>query len=108
MTLNMTEWKYWTDLTATKEITDEDMAAFAGTKPARQNLWVSTMRMHLVHCAFGLKRRAELIDAGERVDLATAPLDHTHHCIDLLLETAMHAPDIDLPLAEGHVIFGAC
>ncbi|KAI1120128.1 hypothetical protein F5Y10DRAFT_273385 [Nemania abortiva] len=107
-TLNMTEWKYWTDLTTTEEITDETMAVFAETKPRGQVSWVSTMRMHLAHCAFGLMRRSAALDAGERVDLATAPLDHTQHCIELLLDAAMRAPGIDAPLAQGKVIFGAC
>ncbi|KAI8628053.1 hypothetical protein F5Y19DRAFT_439400 [Xylariaceae sp. FL1651] len=107
-TANITEWKYWTDLTATKEITDEDMAGFAETRPRQGNSWVSTMRMHLAHCAFGLMRRSSALDAGERIDLATVPLDHTNHCIELLLQAAMHAPGIDAPLAKGNVIFGAC
>jgi hypothetical protein len=108
LSLNMTEWKYWTDRTAMKEITDEDMAEFVETTSRDETSWVSSMRMHLVHCAFGLKRRSRALDAGERLDYATAPLDHTHHCIDLLLETAMKAAGIDEPLAGGHVIFGAC
>ncbi|KAI0104299.1 hypothetical protein GGR51DRAFT_522264 [Nemania sp. FL0031] len=107
-TLNMTEWKYWTDLTTEEEITDEDMAVFAETKPRGQVSWVSTMRMHLAHCAFGLMRRSAALDAGERLDLATAPLDHTQHCIELLLEAAMRAPGIDESMAQGKVIFGAC
>ncbi|KAI0452922.1 hypothetical protein F5B21DRAFT_526467 [Xylaria acuta] len=107
-TLNMTEWKYWIDLSATEEITDDDMALFAETKPRHAPSWVSTLRMHIAHCAFGLMRRSDSLDAGERIDLATAPLDHTHHCIELLLEAAMRAPGIDVPLAQGKVIFGAC
>ncbi|KAH8157228.1 hypothetical protein CIB48_g11020 [Xylaria polymorpha] len=107
-TLNITEWKYWTDLSATEEITDDDMALFAETKSRHETSWVSTLRMHIAHCAFGLMRRSDLLDAGERIDLATAPLDHTRHCIELLLEAAMRAPGIDEPLAQGKVIFGAC
>jgi hypothetical protein len=107
-TLNITEWRYWTDLSATEEITDDDMALFAGTKPGRETSWVSSLRMHIAHCAFGLMRRSYALDAGERIDLATLPLEHTRHCIELLLEAAMHAPGIDVPLAEGKVIFGAC
>ncbi|KAI1188575.1 hypothetical protein F5B17DRAFT_262952 [Nemania serpens] len=105
---NMTEWKYWSDLTVTKEITDEDMAAIAELRPGPKPLWVSTLRMHLAHCAFGLKRRSVAMDAGERVDLAMAPLSHTKHCIDMLLDAAMLAPGIDEPLAQGGVILGAC
>ncbi|KAI1144730.1 hypothetical protein F4825DRAFT_458335 [Nemania diffusa] len=107
-TLNITEWKYWTDMTITKEITDEDMAVFAETKPRGEISWVSTLRMHLVHCAFGLMRRSALLDAGERIDFATIPLDHTRHCINLLLEAAMKAPGIDTSYSQGKVIFGAC
>ncbi|KAI1754836.1 hypothetical protein F4782DRAFT_491744 [Xylaria castorea] len=107
-TLNITEWTYWTDLSATEEITDDDMALFAETKARDAASWVSTLRMHIAHCAFGLMRRSDLTNAGERIDLATAPLDHTHHCIRLLLEAAMRAPGIDVPLAQGKVIFGAC
>ncbi|KAI0860222.1 hypothetical protein F4860DRAFT_479680 [Xylaria cubensis] len=106
--LNISEWKYWTDLSATEEITDDDMALLAETKTRSTASWVSTLRMHIAHCAFGLMRRSDLSDAGERIDLATAPLDHTHHCIELLLEAAMSAPGIDVPLAQGSVIFGAC
>lgn len=106
--LNMTEWKYWTDLSTTEEITDDDMALFAETKHRGEVSWVSTLRMHIAHCAFGLMRRSDLTDAGERIDLATAPLDHTHHCIEMLLDAAMRAPGIDVPLAQGKVIFGAC
>ncbi|KAI0192335.1 hypothetical protein EV127DRAFT_468917 [Xylaria flabelliformis] len=106
--LNMSEWRYWTDLSATEEITDDDMALLAETKARSTASWVSTLRMHIAHCAFGLMRRSDLSDAGERIDLATAPLDHTHHCIELLLEAAMRAPGIDVPLAQGSVIFGAC
>ncbi|TRX92274.1 hypothetical protein FHL15_006889 [Xylaria flabelliformis] len=106
--LNISEWKYWTDLSATEEITDDDMALLAETKARSTASWVSTLRMHIAHCAFGLMRRSDLSDAGERIDLATAPLDHTHHCIELLLEAAMLAPGIDAPLAQGSVIFGAC
>lgn len=108
MRLNMTEWKYWTDLNTTEEITDDDMALFAETKHRGEVSWVSTLRMHIAHCAFGLMRRSDLTDAGERIDLATAPLDHTHHCIEMLLDAAMRAPGIDVPLAQGKVIFGAC
>ncbi|KAI3327143.1 hypothetical protein HD806DRAFT_520092 [Xylariaceae sp. AK1471] len=107
-TLNMTEWKYWTDTTVTKEITDEDMALAAQTQSRHETLWFSTVRMHLAHCAFGLMRRSDTLDAGERLDFATAPLDHTKHCIELLLEYAMLAPGIDTTLAGGGVIFGAC
>ncbi|KAI0976645.1 hypothetical protein F4678DRAFT_414004 [Xylaria arbuscula] len=107
-TLNITEWKYWTDISATEEITDDDMAVFAETKSRHESSWVSTMRMHLSHCAFGLKRRSDMLEAGERIDLALAPLEHAHHCIGMLLDTAMRAPGIDVPIAQGGVIFGAC
>ncbi|GAP92932.1 putative udp-glc gal endoplasmic reticulum nucleotide sugar transporter [Rosellinia necatrix] len=106
--LNITEWKYWTDLSTTEEITDDSMAVFAETKSRNAPSWVSTLRMHIAHCAFGLKRRSDSLDAGGRLDLATSPLDHTHHCLDMLLEAAMRAPGIDVPLAQGKVIFGAC
>ncbi|KAI0406433.1 hypothetical protein F4802DRAFT_557504 [Xylaria palmicola] len=106
--LNMTEWQYWTDVSATEAITDDNMALFAETRPRHAISWVSSMRMHIAHCAFGLLRRSDSLAAGERIDLATEPLDHAHHCIGLLLEAAMRAPGIDVPLAQGKVIFGAC
>jgi hypothetical protein len=107
-TLNRTEWRYWTDATITQEITDEEMALVAQVQSRHETLWFSTVRMHLVHCAFGLKRRSDALAAGQRLDFATAPLDHAQHCIDLLLEYAMLAPGIDTALAGGGVIFGAC
>ncbi|KAI1117703.1 hypothetical protein F5Y14DRAFT_401573 [Nemania sp. NC0429] len=107
-TRNMTDWKYWSDAAATKEITDEEMALIAQFRPGPKPLWVSTMRMHLAHCAFGLMRRSVSMDAGERVDLAMAPLSHAKHCIEMLFDAAMLAPGIDEPLAQGGVIFGAC
>ncbi|KAI1355532.1 hypothetical protein F5Y01DRAFT_310973 [Xylaria sp. FL0043] len=107
-TLNISEWKYWSDLSAAQEITDDDMAVFAETKSRVAASWVSTMRMHLAHCAFGLMRRSDMLETGDRIDLALAPLDHAHHCIRMLLDTAMRAPGIDAPIAQGGVIFGAC
>jgi hypothetical protein len=49
-TLNMTDitgWHYWEDRTTTKEITDQEMALFAETRPLHDMSWVSTNRMHL-------------------------------------------------------------
>ncbi|KAI1309801.1 heterokaryon incompatibility protein-domain-containing protein [Xylaria venustula] len=62
LTLNITDWKYWTDLSATEQITDDDMAVFAETKSRHDSSWVSSMRMHLSHCAFGLLRRSDMLE----------------------------------------------
>ncbi|KAI1182755.1 hypothetical protein F5B17DRAFT_419072 [Nemania serpens] len=107
-TLNMSSgWRYWTDSRQTKEITDEDMALSA-EKPQSETTWVSTARMHLAHCAFGLLRRADAHHTGVRLDYAMIHLDHAKHCIRLLLESAMLAPGIDVPVAQGTAILGAC
>ncbi|KAI1268373.1 hypothetical protein F5Y18DRAFT_226888 [Xylariaceae sp. FL1019] len=108
LTLNMSSgWRYWTDTRQIQEITDEDMALSAD-KPQNETRWVSTARMHLAHCAFGLLRRVDAHHAGARLDYATIHLDHAKHCIRLLLESAMMAPNIDEPVAEGTAILGAC
>ncbi|KAJ3566719.1 hypothetical protein NPX13_g7030 [Xylaria arbuscula] len=104
---NMSEWRYWTDLTLSKEITDEDIAAGAD-RPQEETRWIGTARMHLVHCAFGLMRRSDALHDGKRLDYATRPLSHTKHCIKLLLESAMLAPGIDKPIVSGTAILGAC
>ncbi|KAI0147241.1 hypothetical protein GGR57DRAFT_477619 [Xylariaceae sp. FL1272] len=106
--LNMSSgWRYWTDTSQTQEITDEDMALSA-EKPQNETKWVGTARMHLAHCAFGLLRRVDAHHAGARLDYATVHLDHAKHCIRLLLESAMLAPGLDVPVAQGTAILGAC
>ncbi|KAI1326982.1 hypothetical protein F5Y16DRAFT_399908 [Xylariaceae sp. FL0255] len=94
---NMSDWRYWTNLSLSTEITDEDMALVV-ERPRSETGWVSTIRMHLVHCAYGLMQRSGALDAGDRLDLATSPLDHTKHCIELLLHSAMQDPAIDAPV----------
>ncbi|KAI0107897.1 hypothetical protein GGR51DRAFT_548347 [Nemania sp. FL0031] len=105
---NITGWHYWEDHATTKEITDEEMAFFAETRPVGDMSWVSTNRMHLAHCAFVLMRRADAEEAGERMDATSEYIPHMKHCLQMLLNAAMKAPGIDKPLAEGQVGFGAC
>ncbi|KAI1155869.1 hypothetical protein F4825DRAFT_405943 [Nemania diffusa] len=105
---NMTGWHYWEDRTTAKEITDQEMSLFAETRPLGDMSWVSTNRMHLAHCAFVLMRRADIEEAGERMDATTEFIPHMKHCLQMLLNAAMKAPGIDKPLAEGQVGFGAC
>ncbi|KAI1114941.1 hypothetical protein F5Y14DRAFT_461041 [Nemania sp. NC0429] len=105
---NLTSWHYWEDRATTKEITDQEMAVFAETRPLHDMSWVSTNRMHLAHCAFVLMRRADAEEAGERMDATTEYIPHMKHCLQMLLDAAMKAPGIDRPLAEGQVGFGAC
>ncbi|KAJ8130360.1 hypothetical protein O1611_g3272 [Lasiodiplodia mahajangana] len=99
-TLNMTNitgWHYWEDHATTKEITDEEMAFYAETRPVGD-----------MSCAFVLMRRADAEEAGERVDATSEYIPHMKHCLQMLLNAAMKAPGIDKPLAEGQVGFGAC
>lgn len=49
---NLTSWHYWEDRATTKEITDQEMALFAETRPLHDMSWVSTNRMHLAQYDF--------------------------------------------------------
>ncbi|KAI1172138.1 hypothetical protein F4777DRAFT_563010 [Nemania sp. FL0916] len=105
---NLTSWHYWDDADHGKEITDEEMALFAETRPLHNMSWLSTARMHLAHCAFTLMRRADAEEAGKRMDATAEHLPHMKHCLQMLLDAAMKAPGIDRRTASGEVGFGAC
>jgi hypothetical protein len=107
--LNMTDgWKYYEDTPDRAEVTDEDMALYAETRPMGDMSWVSTTRMHLAHCAFVLMRRANADETGVRLDKTSDFASHAKHCLSMLLASAMKAPDIDIVQSEGQVGFGAC
>ncbi|KAH7323277.1 hypothetical protein B0I35DRAFT_510442 [Stachybotrys elegans] len=106
--INISSWQYWEDFAATKEVTDAEMAIFAETKPQHAQTWVSTTRMHLAHCVYVLMRQADAYAAGERLDWTSKDVPHAKHCLQMLLDTAMTAPDIDTAIARGEVGFGAC
>lgn len=107
--LNMTDgWRYYEDTPGRPEVTDEDMALYAETRPMGDMTWVSTTRMHLAHCAFVLMRRADADETGVRLDKTSEFASHAKHCLSMLLTSAMKAPDIDIVQSEGQVGFGAC
>lgn len=107
--LNMTAgWTYYEDTPDRPEVTDEDMALYAETRPMGDMSWVSTTRMHLAHCAFVLMRRADADETGVRLDKTSEFASHAKHCLSMLLTSAMKAPDIDIVQSEGQVGFGAC
>lgn len=107
--LNMTVgWQYYEDTADRPEISDEDMALYAETRPMGGMSWVSTTRMHLAHCAFVLMRRADADETEARLDKTSEFASHAKHCLSMLLSSAMKAPDIDHVQSEGQVGFGAC
>ncbi|KAI0153129.1 hypothetical protein GGR57DRAFT_467788 [Xylariaceae sp. FL1272] len=105
---NLGPWPFWDDLTMRNNITDDDIALYAETKPLHTDVWVSSQRQHIVHCAYALMRRADAEAEGIRMDSTTENLPHMHHCLQSLLDAAMQAPHIDTLHSAGETGFGSC
>ena len=98
-------WKYWYDANGTYEIPDMNALARIGNG----NLYYTTAREHLVHCAYLLVREHRVLARGGRLDGLTGSKKHGVHCAEYLL-SYIGIPEEQLDSIEsiGDVGFLSC
>jgi hypothetical protein len=103
-TANGWGWGIFADGAASRALSLEELGRYAETGQK----WFELQRPHLLHCAWLLKRVADVFANGGRVDTVSRMFLHTGHCIDTLYENAIKAEDLDVVALRGNIRFGKC
>lgn len=81
-------WRYWLDGNGTEQINNlEDLEV--------NDLFYTTTGEHLTHCAFMMLRLSHYVYQQEKeaLEKKSVSLKHTHHCIQMLLDSSRHDPE---------------
>jgi hypothetical protein len=107
--INQTRWQYWEDGERARELDDQQLSLLSQRNETNERqLWASTDREYLTHCAWMIIRLAHAQMTGDRVDTATTNFDQTKQCALAMLQKAMSAPNLDAIFTRGGISLGSC
>ncbi|KAI8623075.1 hypothetical protein F5Y19DRAFT_403899 [Xylariaceae sp. FL1651] len=102
------QWPYWKDQEKTQVITIDYLAHMATNDVDHAEMWYTTGREHMTHCAWMLIRMAYVYSHNERLDMLVSDFHHAKHCTLFLLDRGLESPNVDSVKTIGNTVFGGC